>query len=511
MADTPLVVGLDVGTTNVKAVAFDPAGRVVADDSASTPTERPRPGWAEHEPEALWRTAARVVRGTTAKLSRPSRVAGLAVASVAEAGVGLDDHGRPVGPVIAWFDPRAETQAAELEARVGTERLMQVTGLRPQPIYGLCKLMWLRDNEPEAFARIAVWLNVADYLAYRLCGVQATDRSLASRTAAYDLDNGSWSEEVLAAVDVDPAIFAPLVDSGTALGTITQEAAGQTDLATHTRVAAGGHDHVCGALAAGILGPERLLDSMGTAESFLVAVDRRPAGVEATRQGFSQGAHVVPGRWYVAGGLHAAGASLQWALDLVAADDDERSRLTAEAAGVPPGARGVCFLPHLRFGSPPNPDPAARGALVGLTADVDRATVVRAVLEGLAYAFRHAVDALCDQTGLAPRQVRAIGGGARNELLVRLKATLLDRPVTVLDVEEATSLGAALLGAVGAGVYDDVEQAVTGLAVATEEVNGDQSLKADYEARFRDLYEGLYADLRDVNHAIHQFESGAGR
>lgn len=511
MVDTPLVIGLDVGTTNVKAVAFDPAGRAVADDTTPTPTERPRSGRAEHDPEALWQAAARVVRGTTAVLSHPSRVAGLAVASVAEAGVGLDGHGRPVGPVIAWFDPRAEAQAAELEARVGTERLMRVTGLRPQPIYGLCKLLWLRDHEPDAFRRTAVWLNVADYLAYRLCGVRATDRSLASRTAAYDLDAGSWSEEVLAAVDVDPAMFAALVDSGTPLGTVTPEAAGETGLATRTWVAAGGHDHVCGALAAGVLGPDRLLDSMGTAESFLVAVDRRPAGVEATRQGFSQGAHVVPGRWYVAGGLHAAGASLQWALDLVAADDEERARLVAEAAGVPPGARGVCFLPHLRFGSPPNPDPVARGALVGLTPDVDRATLVRAVLEGLAYAFRHAVDALCDRTGLAPREVRAIGGGARNELLVRLKATLLDRPVTVLDVDEATSLGAALLGAVGAGLYADAERAVAGLAVDAEEVSGDRSLKAAYEARFRELYAGLYTDLRDVNHAIHGFETGAGR
>lgn len=511
MADTPLVIGLDVGTTSVKAVAFDRAGQVVAGANTPTPTERPQPGWAEHDPEALWAASARVVHETTAQLSHPSRVAGLAVASVAEAGVGLDAHGRPVSPVIAWFDPRAEPQAADLESRVGTDRLMEITGLRPQPIYGLCKLLWLRDHEPEAFARIQVWLNVADYLAYRLCGVQATDRSLASRTAAYDLDTGRWSEEVLAAVDVDPAIFAPLVDSGTALGTVTREAAAETGLSTHTWVAAGGHDHVCGALAAGILGPDRLLDSMGTAESFLVAVDRRPAGLDATRQGFSQGAHVVPGRWYVAGGLHAAGASLQWALDLVAADDDERDRLVTEAAGVPPGARGVCFLPHLRFGSPPNPDPAARGALVGLTADVDRATLVRAVLEGLAYAFRHAVDALCEQTGLAPRQVRAIGGGSRNELLVRLKATLLDCPVTVLDVEEATSLGAALLGAVGAGLYPDVERAVAGLAVDVEEVRGDQSLKTDYETRFRELYEGLYADLRDVNHTIHEFETGAGR
>lgn len=511
MADTPLVIGLDAGTTSVKAAAFDPAGRVVAGAHTPTPTERPRPGWAEHDPEALWGASAGVVRETIAQLSHPSRVAGLAVASVAEAGVGLDAHGRPVRPVIAWFDPRAEAQAADLESRVGTDRLMHITGLRPQPIYGLCKLLWLRDHEPEAFARIQVWLNVADYLAYRLCGVLATDRSLASRTAAYDLDTGRWSEEVLAAVDVDPGIFAPLVDSGTALGTVTHEAAAETGLATRVWVAAGGHDHVCGALAAGILGPDRLLDSMGTAESFLVAVDRRPAGVDATRRGFSQGAHVVPGRWYVAGGLHAAGASLQWALDLVAADDDERDRLMAEAAGVPPGARGVCFLPHLRFGSPPHPDPAARGALVGLTPDVDRATLVRAVLEGLAYAFRYAVDALCDQTGLAPRQVRAIGGGSRNELLVRLKATLLDCPVTVLDVEEATSLGAALLGAVGAGVYPDAERAVAGLAVGAEEVSGDQSLKADYEARFRDLYARLYTDLRDVNHTIHRFETGTGR
>lgn len=510
MDDEPLVIGVDVGTTNVKAVAFDPSGRARADATTPTPTERPRPGWAEHDAEALWQAAARVLRETTTQLAPPSRVAGLAVASMAEAGVGLDPHGRAIGPVIAWFDPRAETQAAVLEDRVGEQRLMSITGLRPQPIYGLCKLLWLRDHQPEDFARTHLWLNVADYVAYRLCGVPATDRSLASRTAAYDLDAGRWSDEVLAAVDIDSATFAPLVDSGTPLGTVTESASAETGLASHAWVAAGGHDHVCGALAAGIVGSDRLLDSMGTAESFLAAVDRRPAGVDATRKGFSQGAHVVPGRCYVAGGLHAAGASLQWALDLVAADDEERSRVLAEAARVPPGSRGVCFLPHLRFGSPPNPDPASRGALVGLSVDVDGATLVRAVLEGLAFAFRHAVDALRDETGIAPSEVRAIGGGARNELLVRLKATLLGRPITVLGVDEATSLGAALLGCVGAGLCADAGQAVAGLAVDAEEVVGDSELTDEYEARFRDVYAGLYTDLREVNHAIHSFETGAG-
>ncbi|MDP8930696.1 MAG: FGGY family carbohydrate kinase, partial [Actinomycetota bacterium] len=196
MPDDPLIAGLDIGTGSVKAMVFDLRGGVMSWSSVPTPTRRPRAGWAEHDPQELWSAAAEALREAVGELDEPERVASVAVASMAEAGVPLDAHGEPVADVIAWFDRRTVEQGRQLEEAVGADRLAEVAGLRPQPIYGLCKLMWLEQNEPDAYSRLRAWLNVADFVAFRLCGEQATDFSLATRTAALDLRELRWSEEL---------------------------------------------------------------------------------------------------------------------------------------------------------------------------------------------------------------------------------------------------------------------------------------------------------------------------
>jgi len=474
----PLLAGVDVGTTSVKAAVFDPAGRPVASAAVPTPTRSSAPGRAEYDPEALWQAAATALRRAVGSLPDADDVAGVAVASMAEAGVAIDRDGVPVAPIVAWYDRRSAAQGHRLVAAVGAERLRALTGLPPQPIYGICKIMWLAENAPEPFARAHTWLNVADYIAYRLSDERATDFSLATRTGALDLRARRWSGEVLDAAGIPVSLFPTLVASGTALGRVTSQAADETGLPPHTVVGAGGHDHICGSLAAGVVDPGRALDSIGTAESLLLPLAAPLATDDGTPR-FSQGIHVAGDRSYAAAGIHAGGASIDWVLRLLAGAEDADA-LLSEAAAVPAGARGVVFAPHV--GAPGVVDGKA-GALIGLTPDIDRATVVRAVMEGLAVVANDLLDRLVEQAALASRpEVRVIGGGARNALLLSIKAAVAGRPLHRLQVREATSLGAALLGGVAAGTFPDATTAAAGIEMDLREVAPDA---ADYDAPAR--------------------------
>lgn len=464
MSDEPLLAGVDVGSTGVKAGVYDTAGRVMAFASEPTPVRAAGAGRAEHDADALWAAAVAALHAAVDNLAAPARIAGVAVASMAEAGVALDAHGAPTHPVIAWFDDRSADQAHRLAAAVGEQRMRAVTGLRPQPIYGLCKLAWLAAHAPTAFARTRRWLNVADYVAYRLSGQQATDLSLASRMWALDLRARDWFADALDAAGIPASLLAPLVTAGTALGRVTPEAARATGLPTTAVVGAGGHDHVCGALAAGVVEPGRALDSMGTAESLLLPL-HAPLAVGDSAVPYSQGVHVAADRWYAAAGVHAGGASVQWALRVLEGD---RDGLLARAAEVPAGAHGVLFDPHLHL---PGVVDAGRGALVGLRPDTDGAVLLRAVLEGLAATAHDALTRLTsDAQPPAPPQVRVIGGGARNRLLLSIKAAVGGRSLHRLGLTEATSLGAALLGGVGAGVFADAATAADTVVPDLDEV-----------------------------------------
>ena len=369
--------------------------------SSPTPTRYPGPGRADHDPEELWTSFAATLRRVTERLDDPGRVASIAVASVGEAAVPLDSRGDPTGDIIAWFDGRAGPQAVRLGRAVGQDRLFGLTGLSLQPIFGLCKLLWLKENEPDAYSRTATWLNVADFMAFRLCGVAATDFSLASRTLALNLQGLRWADELLEEVGIPPDLFAPLRKSGSPLGPVSGEAASLTGLPEGACVAAGGHDHVCGALAVGVTSAGTMLNSLGTAEAIFLPLERPLTDPKVGTQGYTQGAHVAGG-YYVFGGQYTSGASVEWLRGIL--DGAGYDTLIPEAESVPPGSFGAFFLPHLRLANPPYDDPAARGAFVGLSTDVGRGALFRSVLEGLAYDSRGSLEPLLAHADLEELQ-----------------------------------------------------------------------------------------------------------
>jgi len=505
--DAVLLAGVDLGTTNIKAILFDRQGHIVRQASLPTPTHFPRPGWAHFDPEELWQQTARALRQVTQAVDDPSRIAGIAVASFGETVVPLDREGQPTYQAIAWFDKRTEAQSRWLTEQLGDDRLFQITGLAPLPMFSICKMLWIKEHEPQAFRRTALWLLGADYIAYRLSGVPATDYSLASRTMALDLHHLRWSQEILEAAGIPGDVLAPLLPSGTALGPVTPEASAATGLPTSVQVATGGHDHVVGAYAVGVHRPGTLLNSLGTAEALFLPLDRPLTDPNVGRQGYTQGAHVA-GRFYVFGGQYTSGGSVEWFRKALGEGADYAT-LVQEAEEAPPGSLGVQFLPHLRQASPPHVDVRTRGAFIGLSTDVTRGVLFRAVLEGLAFETRSTLEPQYVYAGIQrPDRIVAIGGGTRNPLLMAIKATVLDQAITIIGVEEATALGAAVLGGVGAGVYPDREAAVQELRLSQSQVAPIQEWATRYDVLYREVYRHIYDALRPLHHRLHALLQG---
>jgi xylulokinase len=501
MNNQPLLLGLDIGTTSIKAILFDTAGQTVAQAGIRTPTYYPQPGWAYYQPEELWQTTVQAIRTVTSQVQHPQHIAGVAVASFAETGVTLDKHGQPTAEAIAWFDTRSAPQAAWLDQTIGQPRLFAIAGVALQPIFSLCKLLWLRTHQPDAYRRTCLWLNMADYIAYRLCGVPATDFSLASRTLWLDLHRLQWSDEVIERTQTPRTLLAPLLTSGTRLGPLLPEVATITGLPTTTQVAVGGHDHVCGALALGVTQAGDMLNSIGTAEAVFLPLAQPLTDPQVGAHGYSQGVH-VGGQFYVFGGLYTSGACVDWFRDNFAGGADYAT-LIHEAEQVPAGSLGACFLPHLRMANPPYVDAQARGALIGLHTDVKRGALFRAVLEGLAYEVRNTLEPLLDhieQTGV--RHIYVSGGGAYNELGIRIKANILNHPLRVVSVKETTALGAALLGGVGAGVYTNLDDALHQLRYTQEEIQPTAEEAAFYDQTFRQTYRSIYSALRPLHQSL---------
>jgi xylulokinase len=501
--DDPLLVGVDLGSTTIKAVVYDARGRTVAHASAPTVTHYPQPTWAYFDPDELWYATCAVLRESVGTLEAPARIASVAVASFAEAGVPVEAAGNPVYSMIGWFDRRTIPQMEWLRERIGEDRLFAVTGLALQPIFSLCKLMWIRDHHPEAWSRAVRWLMAADYIAWKLSGAQATDYSLASRSLAFDIANRRWDHGILTAAGIAPEMMAPVVQSGERVGLVTQEAAAATGLPAGAVVGAGGHDHVCGAFAAGVIHADQMLDSMGTAEALFFPREEPFTDPEIGRLGYTQGAHVVSGKNYILGGLYTSGASVEWLRDVLGHAAHEA--LIAEADAIPAGSMGVAFVPHLRLANAPTPDPRARAAFIGMTTDVTRGVLMRAVFEGLGYEARATIEPVVRFSGFdRVPEVFVIGGSSRNELLLRIKSTILGVPFSVVDLDEATALGAAMLGGLAAGIYTSAADALAAVRPHPRRIEPDRDQIPFYDAYFDGVYRHVYAALRPLNHHIHE-------
>jgi len=470
------LVGLDVGTTGVKALAISPAGDVLARAEETYELSTPRPGWAEQDPEDWWRAAERALTrlgGRPTAIGLSGQMHGLVV---------LDDLDRVLRPAILWNDQRTGAECAEIEERVGLARLIQLTGNRALTGFTAPKLLWLRRHEPTTYARIAHVLLPKDYVRLRLTGEHAIDVADASGTLLFDVAGRRWSREMAEALELDAAWLPRTLES--------PEISGAT--AARIPVAAGAGDQAAAALGVGVDRPGPVSVVLGTSGVVFAALPAFAADHQARVHAFC---HAVPGGWHAMGVMLSAGGSLRWLRDTFASGRGYEE-LIAAAEEWPPGAEGLTFLPYLTGERTPHADPQARAAFAGVTVRHDFGAFVRAVLEGVAYGLRDSLE-LLRELGVDPEAGHASGGGARSEHWLRILASVLGLPIRRTATDEGSAYGAALLGGVAAGVFRDVHEAVDSCVRLVDAVEPDPRWSTAYERGYK-RFELLYPALRPL-------------
>ena len=489
-----MLVAHDLGTTGNKASLHSPDGRLLSAVTVGYGARFGSGGLAEQDPEDWWNA---VVEATRTLLSRtgtsPDAVSGLVVSGQMMGAVLLDAEYRPVRPAIIWADTRSTAQTRQLEERLGDVDAYRLLGHRLNPTYSVEKVMWVRDNEPDAFARTRHFCVAKDFIVQRLTGVLATDRSDASATNAYDQQAGTWSAAVLAAADLSPELFPPIVDSTTVVGTIRPAVAAELGLAPSTPVVMGGGDGPIAAVGAGIVAPEDgAYVCLGTSSWISFASDTPIYDPLRRTMTFD---NVVPGSFVPTATMQAGGAAVQWAAEVLApAQSPAALGSLVEAAGdAEAAATGLYFLPYLLGERSPHWNPDAAGTFLGLGRHHGAAELTRAVLEGVAFNLLTCITAF-RQAGATIDRIDAIGGGAASDVWLQIFADVWGLPVRRRSVvEEANSLGAAVTAAVALGLVPDF-RAAHSLSTVTAEFRPDEDRHKLYVAAheiFADGYDRL--------------------
>lgn len=489
----PLLLGLDIGTTGARALAVDEHGVVVATEEAAYPTLMPRPGWSEQEPEAWWRAARQTLGRVAARVS--GSIVGLGLTGQMHGAVFLDAQDVVIRPALLWSDQRTAAQCAAITDAIGAERLVAITGNPALTGFQAPKILWLRDNEPEAYARVARVLLPKDFVRLRLTGVAATDASDAAGTLLLDARRRDWSAVILDALGI-PRFWLPQVFEGPQLtGRLRPDVAAGLGLPAGLPVAAGGGDNAAAAVGTGIVAPGPLAVSLGTSGVVFAHIDRFAPDPSGRIHAFC---HAVPGAYHLMAVSLAAGGAFRWWRDTVGAGD--YARLTAEAATLPAGAEGLLFLPYLNGERTPHLDPAARGAFVGLTARHTRAHLTRAVLEGVAFSLGEGL-AIMQGLGVPVTEVRATGGGAASALWRQILADRFALPVRRVVAEEGPAYGAALLAGGAAGVWSDLGAATAVIRLRPEITTPTPHGSAVYR-EYAAIYGALYPALQGPMHRL---------
>ena len=521
-------LGIDVGTGGTRALIMDSSGRVISSGTEEhVPFASPQPGWAEQDPLDWWRACGIAVKKALQKSSiRAEEIACIGFSGQMHGAVLLDAAGEVVRPALIWCDQRTEKQSRELSEKFSTQKLIQLTCNPPLTNFTLTKILWVRENEPQLWARVRHIMLPKDYVRFRLTDDRAIDQADASGTLLLDVAKRKWSDEVLSGTGIEKNFLPALYESPDVCGKLNAEGATATGLKIGTPVVAGAGDQAAGAVGMGIVRAGVVSATIGTSGVVFAATDRPALDPRGRLHTFC---HAIPGRWHVMGVTQAAGLSLRWFRDTfgvgsvirdvlgslvivprsilsavpqgVALDSDVVSPvekdpyefLSDEAATAPPGADGLLWAPYLMGERTPHLDPNARGALVGITPSHHRAHIVRAILEGVAFSLKDSFS-IFEEMQVPVTQIRLGGGGARSQLWRQIQADVYAHEVELVAAEEGAAYGAAILAAVGAKHFSSVDQACDAVIQIASRVtpHPDNSflMQKNYAA-FRRLYPAL--------------------
>lgn len=495
---SPYFIGIDSSTTATKAILIDREGKIIAIASSEYSFETPFPLWSEQDPQLWWNATVESIRqAVKAGGIAPQDVKGIGLTGQMHGLVILDQDGQVLRPAILWNDQRTQRQCDFIREVIGKKEFIQLTGNDALTGFTAPKILWVRDEEPEIYRKIAHVLLPKDYVRLKLTGEYAIDRADGSGTVLFDLARRDWSSELIQKLGMQREWFPPTFEGTAATGRLTQAAAAATGLSEGIPVFAGGGDQSAAAVGTGAVEEGIVSISLGTSGVVFATADHPFIEPEGRLHAFC---HAVPGKWHLMGVMLSAAGSLRWFRDTFFKEKISYDEIVSAAAQSPAGSQGLLFMPYLTGERTPYPDPLARGGFVGITVRNTFGDFTRAVLEGVAFGLRDSFE-LMKGAGLSGiDHVRITGGGARNPTWLQIIADVLNTQIYTVDSEEGAAFGAALLAATGAGVFSTVEEACRNTIHRMEGVKPGENASL-YEELYGE-YRSLYPALKDGFHRL---------
>ena len=484
-----ILLGIDIGTSACKAAAFDENGAVLADANRAYNVYYPQPGWVEQDADEWWAAACDAIRDVLQKVSAAD-IACIGIDGQSWSAIPVDRDGSALARTPIWMDTRSRDICEEYKARLGENTIFEIAGNDFLPSYSAPKMIWMRQNHPEVFNRTYKFLQSNSYIALKLTGVMSQDKSQLYGIQFYDLHKMEFNRELAAELGLSADLIPDIYDCDGVVGKVTGEAAALTGLKEGTPVVAGGLDAACGTLGAGVYLPGQTQEQGGQAGGMSICVDKALA-----HKSLILSPHVVPGMFLLQGGTVGGGGALKWFRQEFGSgmSFDE---LTAEAERTPAGADGVVFLPYMSGERSPIWDPDAKGVFYGLGFDKTRGHMIRAVLEGTAYALEHNLR-VAQEVGAEVETMNAMGGAANSRLWTQIKADVTGKTICVPASDTASTLGAAILAGVGCGIYGSYGEAVKTTITMTRVHQPDMEKHEMYKRRM-ELYLRLYDNLKQT-------------
>jgi xylulokinase len=488
------LLSIDIGTSGCKALVCDAQGAVVAVGTAEYPLLTPFPLWSEQNPADWWSGAQAAVKAIAAKVDA-SQIAAIGLTGQMHGAVFLDAANAVIRPALLWNDQRTAAECGEITSKVGAARLIEIAGNPALTGFQAPKIVWLRNHEPEHYARLAHVLLPKDYIRLMLTGDYAADASDAAGTLLLDLHTRDYSPEILSKLDIDRAWLPRVYEGPEVTGQLKADVAASLGLPAGIPVIAGGGDNAAAAVGTGVVRAGVVSSSIGTSGVVFAHSDSIALDPQGRLHTFC---HAVPQQYHLMAVTLSAGNAFRWLRDVLRMTSYDE--MTALAAEPPVGAEGLVFLPYLTGERTPHLDPLARGAFVGLTARHTAGHMVRAVMEGVVFSLRDGVE-IMRGLNVPLTQIRATGGGGRSPLWRQMQADIYGAEVVTLKAEEGPAYGAALLAGVGVGAFANVNEAVNTCVSIVGRTDPDPATAAQYEKVYS-VYRGLYGALRDSMHAL---------
>ena len=489
----PLLLGIDIGTSSCKAAIFEPDGKVAAQAGSEYEVLYPKPGWAEQDPDNWWDAVCRALRAMLADDSIDvNKIAGIGIGGQSWAQILLSKDGESLCNTPLWMDTRAADICEELDRNIGKGRIFEVCGNPLQPTYTLPKVLWYKRHFPDIYNRAEKILQSNGYIVYKLTGCVSQDICQAYGYHCFDMRRGRWDDALASDMGVRRGMLPDISPCHEIVGLVTKEAARQCGLAEGTPVVAGGLDAACGTLGAGVIRKGETQEQGGQAGGMSICLDSYHAD-----QRLILSYHVVPGKWLLQGGTVGGGGVMRWLGEEFWPDVSYRA-LDEEAANVAPGSDGLIFLPYMSGERSPIWDANAKGVYFGLDFAKKRGHMIRSGLEGVAFSLRHNLET-AEQAGATANRLRTMGGAANSLLWTQIKSDVTGKPIDVPSSDTATTLGAALLAGVAAGIYRDFDDAV-GRTVKITRKHEPEPENAHVYQRAYETYKGLYMQLKQLMH-----------